>query len=86
MPAIPRTRSCTAACGIELTSTPCQHPERVRGESALPWNNGHDHGHEMVDPSRAIYVFDRTGELHLLMTSGRTVEQMAADMALLLKE
>lgn len=36
--------------------------------------------------TRAIHVFDRGGKLRLLMNSGRTVDQMAADLALLLKE
>lgn len=47
---------------------------------------GHPHDHYMVDHTRAIYVFDRSGKLRLLMNSGRTVDQMAADLALLLKE
>lgn len=47
---------------------------------------GHAHDHYMVDHTRAIYVFDRSGKLRLLMNSGRTVDQMAADLALLLKE
>lgn len=49
------------------------------------YGHGLDH-HYMVDHTRAIYVFDRTGKLRLLMTSGRTVDQMTADVALLLKE
>lgn len=40
----------------------------------------------LVDHTRAIYVFDRSGKLRLLMTSGRTVDQMTADLARLLKE
>lgn len=44
------------------------------------------HGHYMVDHTRAIYVFDLRGNLRLLMTSGRTVEQMAQDLKLLLNE
>lgn len=47
---------------------------------------GHAHDHYMVDHTRAIYVFDSSGKLRLLMNSGRTVDQMAADVALLLKE
>lgn len=47
-------------------------------------HEGHDH--YMVDHTRAIYVFDRKGALRLLMTSGRSVDEMAADVALLLKE
>jgi protein SCO1/2 len=47
----------------------------------------HDaHGQYMVDHTRAIYVFDPKGRLRLLMTVGRTVDEMAADVALLLKE
>lgn len=48
--------------------------------------HGQGHDHYMVDHTRAIYVFDRSGKLRLLMSSGRTVDQMAADVALLLKE
>lgn len=48
--------------------------------------HGQGHGHYMVNHTRAIYVFDRGGKLRLLMNSGRTVDQMAADLALLLKE
>lgn len=48
--------------------------------------DGHVHDHYMVDHTRAIYVFDRRGKLRLLMTSDRTVDHMAADIALLLKE
>lgn len=47
-------------------------------------HQGHDH--YMVDHTRAIYVFDRSGKLRLLMSSGRSVGQMTADIALLLKE
>lgn len=49
---------------------------------------GHGHAHDqyMVDHTRAIYVFDRSGKLRLLMNSERTVDQMATDLALLLKE
>lgn len=47
---------------------------------------GHAHDHYMVDHTRAIYVFDRSGKLRLLMNSERTVDQMAADLALLLNE
>lgn len=48
--------------------------------------HGQGHDHYMVDHTRAIYVFDRKGKLRLLMTSGRNVDQMTADVALLLKE
>lgn len=48
--------------------------------------HGQGHDHYMVDHTRAIYVFDRSGKLRLLMNSGRTVDHMAADVALLLKE
>lgn len=48
--------------------------------------HGQGHDQYMVDHTRAIYVFDRSGKLRLLMSSGRTVDQMAADVALLLKE
>lgn len=48
--------------------------------------HGPGHADYMVDHTRAIYVFDPKGKLRLLMTSGRTVDQMAADIALLLKE
>lgn len=47
---------------------------------------GQGHDHYMVDHTRAIYVFDRSGKLRLLMSSGRTVDEMTADVALLLKE
>lgn len=45
-----------------------------------------DGGQYMVDHTRAIYVFDRKGKLTLLITSGRTADQMAADLARLLRE
>lgn len=48
--------------------------------------HGHAHDRYMVDHTRAIYVFDRGGKLRLLMSSGRTVDQKRADIAVLLKE
>ncbi|MEO8186246.1 MAG: SCO family protein [Burkholderiaceae bacterium] len=43
-------------------------------------------GNYTVDHSGAIYAFDPHGRLRLLMTSGRTVDTMAADVRLLLNE
>lgn len=48
--------------------------------------SGHDHHDYMVDHTRAIYVFDGRGKLTLLMGAGRSVDQMAADIALLLRQ
>ncbi|MBL0422548.1 SCO family protein [Ramlibacter sp. AW1] len=49
----------------------------------------HRHGDTapyMVDHTRAVYVFDRKGKLTLLITSGRTVDEIAADLNRLLRE
>ncbi|MEJ7932609.1 SCO family protein [Ramlibacter sp. AN1015] len=56
-----------------------------------PAPDGDSHRHEdaapyMVDHTRAVYVFDRKGKLTLLITSGRTVVEIAADLNRLLRE
>lgn len=44
------------------------------------------HGNYSVDHGSAIYVFDPTGRLRLLMNPGMSIDAMAADVRLLLKE
>ncbi len=43
-------------------------------------------GNYSVDHGSVIYVFDPTGDLRLLMSPGTSVDAMAADVRLLLKE
>jgi protein SCO1/2 len=43
-------------------------------------------GHYTVDHGGGIYVFDSRGRLRLMMRPGTTVDDMAADVATLLKE
>lgn len=44
------------------------------------------HGNYSVDHGSVIYVFDPTGHLRLLMSPGTSVDAMASDVRLLLKE
>jgi protein SCO1/2 len=44
------------------------------------------HGNYSVDHGSTIYVFDPTGRLRLLMNPGMSIDAMASDVGLLLKE
>ena len=49
-------------------------------------SQAHAHGDVTVDHTSAIYVFDPTGKLRLLMLPDTGVDAMASDLAILLKE